>query len=364
MAMRSSPNPKTPSPVNGLRPRPASIWPNGTLAAALLFGIGLTVGWVLHSGGKATEQRPTERDAAGADHGAALAQSITPTQVRAHHAGLSHPLLYCDEAVADNHLDALHTSISGVFARAVTAGTLSHGSVVYRTLDSGNGFEIDADRKYHPASLLKLPLAIAWMRRAESNPGILERKLPYALQTLREAADTPGALIGGESYTARELMERMIRWSRNDAKAVLAQEIGDDAVKAVYAELDFPWPFTSPDIDPELSARDYSRLFRVVYDASMLHPKAADELLQMLSTTEYDAALKAGLPAGTQVAHKWGHRNVKGAPRQAAEQLHDCGIIYKPGRPFLLCVMTAGVDEAALGKVIADVARNAWNAEL
>ncbi len=342
------------------------MWSSGAVLAGVLFGVGLTIGWVRHVENSGAPAAPPDGASRVRTAAAQIATGlpVAVTQIRSSRTGLSHPLLFCDDAAADNRVDALHDAANGVLVAARATGALQHASIVYRALEAGRGFEIDGQRHYHPASLLKLPLAIAWMRHAESNPGVLARKLPYNNQTLRESADTPGALVSGESYSARELLERMIRWSRNDAKAILAQELGEGPVKEVYAQLEIAWPFGSPNVDPELSAHEYSRLFRVIYDASMLHPTAADELLQMLARTEYEPALRAGVPSGTQIAHKWGHRLLKEPGQQGVHQLHDCGIVYQPGRPFLLCVMTSGRDELSLAKVIADVARKAWDAGL
>lgn len=50
----------------------------------------------------------------------------------------------------------------------------------------------------------------------------------------------------------------------------------------------------------------------------------------------------AGVPRDLKVAHKFGERrfDVPGTP--PTDQLHDCGVVYFPGRPYLLCLMTRG----------------------
>jgi len=40
-----------------------------------------------------------------------------------------------------------------------------------------------------------------------------------------------------------------------------------------------------------------------------------------------------------------------------AKQLHDCGIVYCPRRPYLLCVMTRGDDFQELTGTIRDLSR-------
>ena len=47
------------------------------------------------------------------------------------------------------------------------------------------------------------------------------------------------------------------------------------------------------------------------------------------------------VPAGTVIAHKFGEWG-RERPEGFEQQFHDCGIVYRPGRPYLACVMTRG----------------------
>lgn len=42
---------------------------------------------------------------------------------------------------------------------------------------------------------------------------------------------------------------------------------------------------------------------------------------------------------------------------RGAKQFHDCGIVYHPANPYLLCVMGRGEDFWELTKSVADVSR-------
>ena len=56
------------------------------------------------------------------------------------------------------------------------------------------------------------------------------------------------------------------------------------------------------------------------------------------------------------VAHKFGERELPNA-----DQLHDCGIVYVPKHPYLLCVMTRGDSLTNLTTVIAGLSEVVYN---
>ena len=63
-----------------------------------------------------------------------------------------------------------------------------------------------------------------------------------------------------------------------------------------------------------------------------------------------------GVPFGIKVSHKFGERkNIDLA--NSDEQLHECGIIYFPKHPYLLCVMTRGENFQQMSSFIADTSR-------
>jgi beta-lactamase class A len=76
----------------------------------------------------------------------------------------------------------------------------------------------------------------------------------------------------------------------------------------------------------------------------------SNKALEILSTVEFRDGLRAKLPPEIKIAHKFGERGTRDG-----FQLHDCGIVYYPERPYLLCVMTRGQDMDSLKEVIQDI---------
>ena len=72
----------------------------------------------------------------------------------------------------------------------------------------------------------------------------------------------------------------------------------------------------------------------------------------MLASADFKRGLVAGVPEDIKVAHKFGERETS-----EGKQLHDCGIVYYPNRPYLLCVMTEGADLENLISVVGGVSR-------
>jgi len=218
-------------------------------------------------------------------------------------------------------------------------------SVYFRNLNNGPWFGINAGDKFAPASLLKVPIMIAFLKEAESNPSILDKTILYQKRP-EDNLVSQNTLINkplelGKSYSVRELIKSMIIDSNNDALYLLGDVISTDKVNQVYKDLDI----TVPDIrgpDDDISVKDYASFFRILYNASYLEKKTSDNALEILSESDFHDGLEAGVPSNIEVAHKFGERQIINKDGSTTKQLHDCGIIYYEKYPYLLCVMTKG----------------------
>ena len=89
-----------------------------------------------------------------------------------------------------------------------------------------------------------------------------------------------------------------------------------------------------------MSVEEFATFFRVLYNATLLSKDMSEKALDLLARAEFKEGLVEGVPASVTVAHKFGER-VFGSNGEIKE-LHDCGIVYYPEHPYLLCVMTKG----------------------
>jgi beta-lactamase class A len=238
-------------------------------------------------------------------------------------------------------------------------GHLQRASVLYHPLDGSEGFELDPEQIYRPASMLKVPLMMLWLQRAERVPGELERLLPYPSQAHDEREDPhgPGALQPGHAYTVADLLRRLVIESRNDARYVLAAALEPEALPTFYASLGVHLG-TDGAGDSTVSARDYAKVFQALFGDHWLHATAEQQARTWLEHATFRSGLAAGIPAGVPIAHKFGLR-LDRAPHGAVvgADLHECALVSLPERPSLLCVMTTGRDPNELATVLAGVAR-------
>lgn len=107
--------------------------------------------------------------------------------------------------------------------------------------------------------------------------------------------------------------------------------------------------------DQTIEVKQYSSIFLQLYNSSFFDTKeSSEQALELLSQSTFDKGLVAGVPKGTVVAHKFGERSDF---TDGIRQLHDCGIVYFPGSPYLLCVMTRGRDMNMLAQTISSISK-------
>lgn len=248
----------------------------------------------------------------------------------------------------------LRSEIEDAARTAQQSHELTDYGIYFKSLNSPLWFGINEDKNFLPASLYKLPIALVTYKEIED--GVLNEhaRLTYTAVINKEnpAGATQTSLEVGASYTVQELVRRMLEQSDNGAKNLLGTSLDNAYVDTLWTLMNLG----SPHPDEEISARDYSFFFRVLYNSTYLDAKNSEKILGMLASSTYSNALASGLPFGVPVSHKWGLSNAAvGRGEQGEIALHDCGIVYAADNPYILCVMTKGPREQDLNAFIARV---------
>ena len=113
-----------------------------------------------------------------------------------------------------------------------------------------------------------------------------------------------------------------------------------------------------------ISPREYSRFFRTLYNGTYLSHDLSEQTLDLLSKTNFTQGLVAGIPKDIAVSHKFGEQTINIVNlnnQQVIRELHDCGIVYLPNNPYLICIMTKGIDFINLQTVIKDISKISWD---
>jgi beta-lactamase class A len=201
--------------------------------------------------------------------------------------------------------------------------------------------------------MMKVPLMVAVLRWANDDPSRLDRKVRYDKPfgaTVRTTFESVQIELG-RSYTVRELMEKMIWNSDNEAAFLLMDVVTPKFAYSVMREVGIASPDQAMSGD-FVSVREYASVFRLLYNATYLDRETSLTALRTLTRTTFDKGLRAQIPPEVMVAHKFGERILPDSP---VRQLHDCGIVYHRTAPYVLCVMTRGHDMNKLAAIIADI---------
>jgi beta-lactamase class A len=246
------------------------------------------------------------------------------------------------------------------------SGVLVRTAVYFRDLEDGPVFAINADERFIPASLLKLPVAIAHFAIEEEAGDLFDVELEYSaggqwtFERMEERQPRTTGLIQGRRYRVVELLRSIIVDSDNLAYYVLIRHLnerypeGTRKLLRTFEELGVTDPATTA--DETVTVRGYASLLRQLYNVSYLSADNSEKLLSWLAASTFDEGIAAGVPSDVTVADKFGERGLD----DGSWQLHDCGIVYYPANPYLLCVMTKGSDWAALKHEAAEISRMVW----
>ncbi len=244
---------------------------------------------------------------------------------------------------------ALKKDIAEYVTAAEGKRTAADVSVYFRQLNTDSWVGINVDDTYAPASMLKVVSLIAFLHSAQQDPTLYSTSVTIDDHDVNANANQDHyppkkSVVFGRSYPASQLLSYMIIHSDNTATNAVNAVTGLSAFNKTLADFDIPAidETTSADF---ISPKAYSRVFRALYNGSYLSSSVSEQALDLLSKTTFADGLVAGVPPGITVSHKFGERSMRisdsnALASTAVSELHDCGIIYAPNDPYVLCVMT------------------------
>lgn len=212
-------------------------------------------------------------------------------------------------------------------------------SIYFEYLPTGANISINKDEKIWPASLIKIPVAMAAMKKVEDN----QWKLDNELVIMDEDKDTEyGEMYKeptGTTHTIEDFLKGSLINSDNTAHFVLLRNIDNKELEDVYIHLGLDdiidalkkSPKKDAEEDNRITAKRYTIFFRSLYNATFLKPYYSQKFLEILGHAPKEL-LSKGLPENVPFVHKTGVR-VDEAVRA------DSGIVYVKGRPYLITVM-------------------------
>ena len=281
------------------------------------------------------------------------------------------PLLACDvgSEEAFPEFAPLKEILTDLINKNIHASNVQNTSVYLRSLRSARWFEINGSQTYAPASLLKIFAMMAYYKEANEtdNPGLLQKKILFKGSS-SYGDDVVGGtivhLVNGRFYTVDRIIDQMITYSDNDAYDTLLNNLdsqGAQMLATIFSDLTIPLPTTQDENSLDFMTADkYSMVFRVLFGSTYLSERYSEKALKLLSQAKYTDGIVAGVPSNLTVAHKYGIRAVPVVSAKNPDELHDCGIIYYPSHPYLLCVMTKGEDFLMQQAVIKNISATTY----
>jgi beta-lactamase class A len=212
----------------------------------------------------------------------------------------------------------------------------------FEYLPSGTSIGANEKEEFQIVSLSKVPLAMAIYKKIEN--GNLSKSDTLVVKKVHLNSDFGSLWKKGEGtkLTIKELVELLLIDSDNTAYNVLIDVVTSKEHGEIYEGLDIE--LTQRGEDLLISPKSYSSIFRSLYLSSVLSEEYSNELLEILSVTPFSDKIGASLPNDIKFSHKIGVFETRDASKNL---FTDCGIIYVPNRPYILCIFVKDNEEMA-----------------
>ena len=261
-------------------------------------------------------------------------------------------------AVAHNMADIERASAD--VRQAIEQVTAPYGetvSVTYLPVGTPAGIvSVNGSTQHASASLIKLVVLAALFDKVAAGEVDLAAQVEVKASDIVSGTGTVQD-DGPGTYELQELARRMIADSDNTATNVIVDLIGMDAVNEEASKLGLTGTVMArkmmdvvaadQGMRNRMTSDDAATVLNLIATGKLVNEQMSELAMSFLLQQTINAGLTDAIPAGVQVAHKTGELN---------QAEHDGGVVLA-AYPYVLVVMTEGIDNYLGVSVIADVSR-------
>ena len=227
-------------------------------------------------------------------------------------------------------------------------------SIYFEYLPTGENISINKNEKIWPASLIKIPTAMAVMKKIQDKKWKITNELVILDQDKDSEYGTLYREPTGTTLTIQKFLEETIINSDNTAHFVLLRNLEGGELEDVYVHLGMDdiigalkkSPKKEAETDNRITAKRYSIFFRSLYNSTFLSQEYSQLFLSILEQPPHEL-LSTGIPDTIKFVHK-----TRVSLDEAVRA--DSGIVYVPGRPYIVTVMMQQKNKAKLDEQVVD----------
>ncbi len=213
--------------------------------------------------------------------------------------------------------------------------------LVIRDLGTGWTFQVDPDKIFPSASMVKVPIMAACLEAEREGRLSLDDRV-----TLKRSDKTTGSGLlrrnrSGSVFTVDRLVELMVAHSDNTATNMLIDRLGFDYLNGAFREMGLEttnlarkmmdFGSRGRGIENYTTAREMADILERMYRRDCFCPEVSGMCLDYLKSQKVNDRIPRLLPKNIVVAHK------TGLERQVC---HDAGIVFTERGDFLISVFT------------------------
>ena len=232
-------------------------------------------------------------------------------------------------------------------------------AVAVTDLETDKSIYINADKSFHPASTMKVPVMMEVFHQASQGLFSLDTHVEiinsftsiadgssYSLDIKDDSETSLYARIG-ESESLHELTRLMIVRSSNLATNLLIEKVGAKRVNVYLQKLGIQGVTIARGVEDKAAfrlgmnnsatARGLTQMMTLIAEGKVVSKEASQQMIEIMLGQEFNESIPALLPKSVKVAHKTGW---------TGEFYHDTGIVFPEDRkPYAISILTRGFPE-------------------